>query len=470
MMILKQTYANLILLLAVILLTQCTREWNNLYDELGENYNPIAEGITSSSATIYKTNTPPEIDGVYDISWNDIQAYNINTPYATEAVSFNGTATWKATWDDNYIYVLVQVPDDDFYPSVELGADVATWLADKPEIYLDVNKVKEDGKGPYDEGTGHYQIAPGFNESNYTDADFAYAASLTIGDDSKNYFVEYAIPFTTLLDKYNQILNPNTRTTIGFDVTVIDFDDVGKGQTTDVIQRINWVNDVLGGKEESWLNLDWSGTLIFSGGSDDVDNNNTVTDYDGNTYPTVTIGTQTWMAKNLKVTHYPNGTAIPLVTDNTDWANLGDNDTDDAFCYYENNSSSEYGALYTYAAALNACPAGWHLPTDEEWTTLENYISNDGFDGNEGTALKATSGWSSFGNGTDNYGFAALPGGYRSGISGLFGTVGTLGYWWSASMYDGIHTYSRLLYGDKSYILRDANNKSTGNSVRCIKD
>jgi uncharacterized protein (TIGR02145 family) len=123
------------------------------------------------------------------------------------------------------------------------------------------------------------------------------------------------------------------------------------------------------------------------------------------------------MAENLKTTHYPNGNVIPLVTDNTTWGNLGDNNTDDAYCYYNNNANNEadtYGALYTYAAAKDACPTGWHLPSDAEWTTLKNYISAEGHNGIEGTTLKAIAGWNNNGNGTNNYDFSALPGGHRA--------------------------------------------------------
>ncbi len=139
-----------------------------------------------------------------------------------------------------------------------------------------------------------------------------------------------------------------------------------------------------------------------------------VSDYEGNEYGVVQIGNQIWMTENLKTTHYADGIAIPLVTYNTAWANLGDNNTDDAYCYYNN---SQYGALYIWAAAMNgavsstanpggiqgACPDGWHLPSDAEWAELVNSISNDGHSGTEGTALKSTSGWNSDGNGTYIY-------------------------------------------------------------------
>jgi len=194
-----------------------------------------------------------------------------------------------------------------------------------------------------------------------------------------------------------------------------------------------------------------------------------VRDYDGNYYNTIKIGNQIWMAENLKVTHYPDGTVIPLVTNTTTWENLGVND--DAYCYYENStdSAAKYGALYTYVAATNACPTGWHLPTDVEWTDLKNYI-NIFHSGNEGTALKSTSGWNSSGNGTDDYGFTALPGGYRDGSNGVFNDVGNNGYWWSSTSVGFNDAYYRYLMYNQPLVYRISGDRSYGFSVRCVKD
>lgn len=195
----------------------------------------------------------------------------------------------------------------------------------------------------------------------------------------------------------------------------------------------------------------------------------TVTDIDGNEYPTIKIGEQEWMAENLKVTKYPDGTAIPLVTDNTAWINLGDNDTDDAYCYYNNDTTSQYGAIYTYAAAKDACPTSWHLPSSEEWTDLTNYITNDGHLDTEGTALKSTTGWNNPQNGTDNYGFSALPGGWRYRMNGHFGYAGSHCYLWSSTEYSSSTTaLARFLIDAK--VIRGYGNKSDGLSVRCVKD
>ena len=196
----------------------------------------------------------------------------------------------------------------------------------------------------------------------------------------------------------------------------------------------------------------------------------TLTDVDGNTYNWVGIGKQAWMAENLKVTKEADGTVIPFVTDNAEWANLGDNNTDKACCYYNNSNTNRdiYGALYTYVAAKDVCPTGWHLPTDDEWTELEDYISNDGHFGVEGTALKATSGWYSDGNGTDDYGFFALPGGSRH-YDGTFFGVGD-GVWWSSTEDGSSSAWYRDLYYQYASVGRGAHCKSYGFSVRCVRD
>ncbi|MCK4661303.1 MAG: hypothetical protein KAT68_00445 [Bacteroidales bacterium] len=196
-----------------------------------------------------------------------------------------------------------------------------------------------------------------------------------------------------------------------------------------------------------------------------------VTDIDGNVYHVVTIGTQVWMAENLKVTKYNNGTAIPLVTtDNTAWGNL----TAPGYCWYNNDQASygnTYGALYKWATVNtgNLCPTGWHVPTDAEWITLIDYLAANGHSGAEGTALKATSGWNSGGNGTDNYGFSALPSGFRN-YGGYFEDVGDYGGWWSATDYSTFYAWGRLTGYNQSTVYRFYNFKTYGFSVRCVKD
>ena len=178
----------------------------------------------------------------------------------------------------------------------------------------------------------------------------------------------------------------------------------------------------------------------------------TVSDIDGNTYKALQIGDQTWMAENLRVTHYPNGNSVPLVTDNAEWGNLEDNNIDDAYSFYEDITSDEietYGALYTWSAAMGdnpdssegivqgVCPDGWHLPSDEEWKELEielgmsqSHANYEGFRGtNEGSKL-ATNRTLWFSDDLiDDFefgisGFAALPAGLRYSIGGECSQIG----------------------------------------------
>ncbi|PID93594.1 MAG: hypothetical protein CSA95_06675 [Bacteroidetes bacterium] len=205
----------------------------------------------------------------------------------------------------------------------------------------------------------------------------------------------------------------------------------------------------------------------------------TVTDIDGNSYNTVLIGEQCWMQENLKVTHYPNGDAIPYITDGGAWDALGDTNTDDAYCYYDNNMNSAYGVLYSYAAAIgdnwardNAegqgiCPEGWHLPTDAEWITLTDYLGGEDVAGGKMKEV-GTGHWQSPNTGaTNESGFTALPGGYRD-YYGTFRNVGNHGTWWSATVYGSSDVWYRYLSYETANVNRNNHYKSYGFSVRCI--
>ena len=138
----------------------------------------------------------------------------------------------------------------------------------------------------------------------------------------------------------------------------------------------------------------------------------------------------------------------------------------------EAQSLSEYGRLYNWYAVDDArglCPSGWHVPTDGEWTGLEDFITSQGFSGTEGTALKSTYGWYDAGNGTDDFGFSALPGGYRNYSNGFFYYAGVDGDWWSSSPSGGA-AWNRNLYYDSPDILRYLTNPRFGFSVRCLRD
>jgi len=199
---------------------------------------------------------------------------------------------------------------------------------------------------------------------------------------------------------------------------------------------------------------------------------NTVTDCrDNQTYKTAVIGTQTWMAENL---NYADSVAMMNLKGNS-------------WCYNNSaDSCTKYGRLYIWTAAMNiassyqsasaaaviftpqqgVCPTGWHIPTNAEWTTLEDAVGGEDV---AGTALKSTSGWNSNGNGTDAYGFSALPAGGRSG--GLFFNAGNFVNFWSATESNGSGASLWVLYysyGD-FYGSNDII-KNNGFSVRCLKD
>jgi uncharacterized protein (TIGR02145 family) len=195
-----------------------------------------------------------------------------------------------------------------------------------------------------------------------------------------------------------------------------------------------------------------------------------LSDIDGNTYKTVTIGTQTWMAENLRVARYKDGTAIPLVTDATSWANL----TTPGFCWYNNDEATykaTYGALYNWytVSTGNLCPAGWHVPTNDEWITLATYSGGSSPDGGK-IKETGTAHWSSPNTGaTNETGFSALPGGFRY-LNGVFDTFGQVGYWWTATENNASWAYYRRLHHDSIFFGTPYYVKVDGFSVRCLKD
>jgi uncharacterized protein (TIGR02145 family) len=193
-----------------------------------------------------------------------------------------------------------------------------------------------------------------------------------------------------------------------------------------------------------------------------------VTDEDGNSYGTVKIGNQVWMTENLRTTKYNDGTDIPLVTGDTEWGNL---DTS-GYCWYMNDSTAyaqTYGALYNwYTVNTNKlCPDGWHVPTEDEWTELTNYLN-----GLAGGRLKE-SGTIHWGNpNTDAINdskFTGRPGGVRDHY-GYYFQIELKGYWWSSTEYSYLNAFHRQLYYNSSEVYRNYTNKKYGYSVRCIMD
>jgi uncharacterized protein (TIGR02145 family) len=209
-----------------------------------------------------------------------------------------------------------------------------------------------------------------------------------------------------------------------------------------------------------------------------------ITDIDGNIYHFVTIGTQVWMVENLKAIHYRNGDPITNVTDNYQWFNLSTH----AYCDYENtpDNSIIYGRIYNYFAVEDSrkiAPAGWHVASDAEWTTLTDYLITNGFGyyGSGPTIAKsmaAKSGWATssqtgtVGNdqaGNNSSGFSALPGGGRFTSGGFF-DAGNQTYWWCSTLNDPLAGLCRSIYSSGSSCGRGFYDKVRGLSVRCIRD
>jgi uncharacterized protein (TIGR02145 family) len=199
----------------------------------------------------------------------------------------------------------------------------------------------------------------------------------------------------------------------------------------------------------------------------------TVKDIDGNIYHTVVIGNQTWMVENLKTTHYNDSTAIPLVTEDKEWADL----ITPAYCWYNNDATyiEKYGALYNWFAVETGklAPVGWHVPSDAEWTTLTTYL---GGEEEAGGKLKeaGTVNWKTPNTGaTNSTGFSALPGGWRSWEEvGKFSSLGgTIGLWWSSTEATLLNAWLKgLLYNDSNLSRAGEFFKMDGISVRCVMD
>lgn len=212
-----------------------------------------------------------------------------------------------------------------------------------------------------------------------------------------------------------------------------------------------------------------------------------VKDQDGNVYKTIPIGTQNWMAENLKTTKYCNGDLIRTNTDPE--SDLSSENTPKYQWAYDGTESNvaTFGRLYTWYTVTdnrNICPLGWHVPSDNEWKTLERYLGInqteiDKYDSShswrgtkEGDKLKeiGTTHWKSPNKGaTDETGFTAVPGGQRT-LSGNFLNIGAGSYWWSATQYDSTKACLRYLFYSTSNIHNANSSKKNGYSIRCIRD
>jgi len=195
-----------------------------------------------------------------------------------------------------------------------------------------------------------------------------------------------------------------------------------------------------------------------------------VSDIEGNAYKTITIGSQIWIAENLKTTKYIDGTDIPLICEDSLWSTL----STPAYCWYNNdpdNNRATYGALYNWFAVNTGklCPAGWHVPSNAEWMVLTNFAGGNRV---AGSKLKEAglAHWTDLNeDATNETGFTAIPAGYRT-FTGLYFYKGTFAFWWSSTEFSLYHAMRSAVYNDYIMVENYEFDKISGMSVRCLKD
>jgi uncharacterized protein (TIGR02145 family) len=198
-------------------------------------------------------------------------------------------------------------------------------------------------------------------------------------------------------------------------------------------------------------------------------NNATLKDQDGNSYKTIKIGNQTWMAENLKTTKYNDGALVPMVSEKNVWNLL----STPGFCWYNNDSINKkyYGALYNgYAVNTDKlCPSGWHISTVAEWATLIDHLGGKSVAGGK-LKESGTTFWKRPNTGaTNESGFAALPGGTRFN-NGLFFTIKTDGYWWTSSKVNLLNGWYWSINYSSVIMSINYSDLTNGFSVRCVMD
>jgi uncharacterized protein (TIGR02145 family) len=195
-----------------------------------------------------------------------------------------------------------------------------------------------------------------------------------------------------------------------------------------------------------------------------------VTDIDGNTYQTIIINGQEWMAENLRTSTYANGDPIPNVTDNTQWGNL----TSGAWAHYNNDSQYEnpYGKLYngyTVVDPRNVCPTDWHVPDDLEYSLLTDYLGGQGVAGGKMKSIDSQY-WSGLNlYATNESGFSGRPGGMMN-FFGQSEGLGEIGNWWSSTDTNSASSFIRTVFYYNEFLNRIPSPKGFGHSIRCLKN
>lgn len=198
-----------------------------------------------------------------------------------------------------------------------------------------------------------------------------------------------------------------------------------------------------------------------------------LTDIDGNIYKTITIGTQTWMAENLRTTKYRNGDPIPHVTNTSDWAEL----TTGAYCNFNNidqlDTVATLGRLYNWHVISNSrtiAPNGWHIPTESDWNTLVTYLGGKDDAGGKMKEV-GTLHWLDPNTGaTNESGFTGFSSGWRGGNGIFYNSYGNSSFWWTTTGYNEELAFGLLLRKNNTTTALAANEIRYGGGVRCVKD
>ncbi len=197
----------------------------------------------------------------------------------------------------------------------------------------------------------------------------------------------------------------------------------------------------------------------------------TVTDVNGNVYKTIPVGTQTWMAENLRVLHYTNGDTISKIADNLPWSKMEAG----AYCDYGGNAAkaATYGKLYNFYALHDTrklCPTGWHVPTDAEWETMVNFLGGYELVTSDKLRETGTTHWAYLNEGANNdSGFTALPGGMRD-FGGLYTDFGQMGFFWTSTPAGDYYNLDAVYFYLSNSVSYGVGSKKNGMSVRCVKD
>ena len=210
-------------------------------------------------AVIKKATAKPVIDGVFDDVWAITDSNSIEKPYTGTVPTLGepGETYWKALWDEDGFYLIVNVTDNEYFPNYVKGSG-DPWNYDKPEIYFDVNYVLEDAQGPSTASSGHHQMAPDMTlakeEGVLTTETNGRQHAFKV--DKPNYVAEYFVPWSSLTDREG--IEVDKTNVVGFDITINDSDP-----EDDTRRRSVWAND--GTVGESWVNMDDSGWITFEG-------------------------------------------------------------------------------------------------------------------------------------------------------------------------------------------------------------